>query len=96
MTIPYNTGKVIIGSRYTPPAAPMSAEEQMIQASLLDTQPITAEDVIEWIGKIVNLFFIVAAVSVIAGMLYALVTHKLPTKPVPDCGSCRIYKDKTK
>jgi hypothetical protein len=96
MTILFNTGKVIIGSRYTPPAASMSAEEEMIQATLLDKPEITPEDVIQLIGKIINLFFIVAAVCLIAGVLYALFTNKLPSKPIPDCGSCRIYKEKTK
>ena len=96
MTIPFNTGKVIIGSRYKPPVSPMSAEEEMIQATLLDKPEITAENVMHLFCKIVNLFFIVAAVCLIAGVLYALFTNKPPSKPIPDCGSCRIYKEKTK
>lgn len=40
MKTPYNTGKVKIGSRYTPPPTPMTRDEERIQAALLgDSAP---------------------------------------------------------
>jgi hypothetical protein len=91
----YNTGKVVIGSLYTPPQPPISADMETIQSALLDKPTITPEDIMAIITKVMHLIAGVAAVGMIAGVLYALAT-KQPVKPVPDCGSCRIYKDKTK
>jgi hypothetical protein len=91
----YNTGKVVIGSLYTPPQPPMSADMETIQSVLLDKPTITPEDIMAIMTKVMHLIAGVAAVGMIAGVLYALAT-KQPVKPVPDCGSCRIYKDKTK
>ena len=91
----YNTGKVIIGSLYTPPQPPMSADMETIQSALLDKPTITPEDIMAIMTKVMHLIAGVAAVGMVAGVLYALAT-KQPVKPVPDCGSCRIYKDKTK
>jgi hypothetical protein len=91
----YNTGKVVIGSLYTPPQPPMSADMETIQSALLDQPTITPEDIMAIMTKVMHLIAGVAAVGMVAGVLYALAT-KQPEKPVPDCGSCRIYKDKTK
>jgi hypothetical protein len=91
----YNTGKVVIGSLYTPPQPPMSADMETIQSALLDKPTITPEDIMAIMTKVMHLIAGVAAVGMVAGVLYALAT-KQPVKPVPDCGSCRIYKDKTK
>ena len=88
----YNTGKVVIGSRYTPPQPPMSADMGTIQSALLDKPTITPEDIMAIIAKIMHLVAGVAAVGMIAGVLYALTT-KQPVKPAPDCGSCRLYKE---
>ena len=91
----YNTGKVVIGSLYTPPQPPMSADMETIQSALLDKPTITPEDIMGIMTKVMHLIAGVAAVGMVAGVLYALAT-KQPVKPVPDCGSCRIYKDKSK
>jgi hypothetical protein len=91
----YNTGKVVIGSLYTPPQPPMSADMETIQSALLNKPTITPEDIMAIMTKMMHLIAGAAAVGMVAGVLYALAT-KQPVKPVPDCGSCRIYKDKTK
>lgn len=87
---PYNTGKVKIGINYEPYR--MNADEEMIQRVLIDKPPIEPEDIMAIVCNIVRLFFSVAAVCLMAGILYALLTHTPPAKPVPDCGSCRLYQ----
>ena len=96
MNIPYNTGKVKIGSNYIKSAIPMSQNEELIQRILIDKTPVEPEDIMHMIYYIIRLFFGVAAVCLLAGIFWSLVTYKSPSKPIPDCGSCRIYKDKSK
>jgi hypothetical protein len=96
MNIPYNTGKVKIGSNYTKSTQPMSQNEEMIQRVLIDKTPIEPEDIMHIIYYIIRLFFNIAAMCLLAGIFWSLVTHKLPEKPVPDCGSCKVYKEGVK
>ena len=69
-------------------------DEELIQRVLIDKTIYEPEDMADIVFNIIKLAFSVAAVCLIAGVLYALVTHMSPSKPVPDCGSCRIYKEK--
>jgi len=71
----------------------MNQDEQIIQSALLDKPLTTTDDIWSLIFNILHTFFGFVAVCLMAGILYALITHE-PKKPVPDCGSCRIYKNK--
>lgn len=65
LPLPYNTGKVLIGSRYVPPVHTPTAEEETIQLALLGipTEMTTYKR---------NAFQYVAGVSVLGCILYLL------------------------
>lgn len=59
-TTPYNTGKVLIGSNYTPPVKhqPLTRTEAMLQSALLDDKPPMDWDGIAIIVGVAALFAI--------------------------------------
>ena len=65
LPLPYNTGKVLIGSRYVPPAHQPTEEEETIQLALLGipTEMTTHKR---------NVIHYVAGVAVIVCVLYLL------------------------
>jgi len=65
LPLPYNTGKVLIGSRYVPPMHAMTAEEEAMQLALLGIRgemTVHKRNVVRYIG----------AVALIGSILYLL------------------------
>ena len=60
---------------------------------------MTQEEVFDWLGLAMDILGMIAAfalICAIAGFAITKMDKSEAKKTVPDCGSCRLYKDKAK
>jgi hypothetical protein len=60
---------------------------------------MTQEELFDWVSILMDIIGMIAAFALICAIVGFAITKmdKIPAKKtVPDCGSCRLYKDKSK
>ena len=65
-------------------------DEELVQKAMLDKPVWEPEDAMELFHRIAQAFLVVLTVILFVSVAYVM-TAKKPNKPVPDCGSCKVY-----